>query len=124
MREAFEFYRSVFGGEFGALITYGDQPDAFPVAASEYHKILYVALPVGSSTLRGSDVPEESGSFAIGDNVHIYHETESREECERRFAALAERGKVTTLLQDMVWGAYYGSLTDRFGVQWMLSHRG
>lgn len=120
-RAAFDFYRAVFGGDFTVLQTYAEAPDSFPVAATEDKKIMHVALPIGTSMLMGSDVPEESGSFTRGDDVHISYSPANREECDARFAALARGGKITMALQDTFWGAYFGSLTDHFGVHWMFN---
>ena len=72
--------------------------------------------------LMGSDAPESMGfTVTMGTNVHIGLEPDSREETKRLFEALSKSGKVTMDLQDMFWGAYYGSCTDAYGVQWMFN---
>jgi PhnB protein len=70
-----------------------------------------------------TDAPESMGfQLNFGNNVHICVEPDTREETKRLFVELADRGKITMELQEMFWGSYYGTLTDRFGVQWMFNH--
>ncbi|REJ82155.1 MAG: VOC family protein [Acidobacteria bacterium] len=125
-REAFEHYRAVFGGEFEVLQTFGDGPDEMQVADQDKARVMHVSLPLGSSTLMGSDVPTSfpGGPVTFGNNVHVSYSPASRAECDRQFAALSEGGEVTMPLQEAFWGSYFGSCTDRFGVHWMFNHRG
>jgi len=124
---AFAFYRSVFGTDYdGPLVRYSEmppQPDQPPLPEGDRDLVLHVALPIlGGHVLMGSDASACTGSsVSAGNNVHINLETDSREQTERLFAALTEGGQVTMPLQDMFWGAYFGSLTDRFGIQWMFN---
>ena len=122
-REAFDCYRSVFGGEFGDLQTYADgPPDMQPVDGAET-LVMHVSLPMGSSMLMGADRnPGMSPTLAVGNNFSIAVEARSREHCDEVFAQLSAGGKVTMPLQDMFWGAYFGSCTDRFGINWMIHH--
>ena len=121
-REAFEFYRSVFGGEFDVLQTFGDGPADMGVPDDEANNIMHVSLPVGTSVLMGSDVPSTFGSpVKEGGNVSISCASHSREETGDLFAKLSEGGTVTMPLQDMFWGDYFGSCTDKFGIDWMIS---
>lgn len=70
----------------------------------------------------GSDAPESMGfKLNLGNNMSINIEPDSKEETIRLFTALSDAGKVTMELQDAFWGAYYGSCTDKFGVQWMFN---
>lgn len=124
--EAFNFYKSVFGGEFAAMHRYGEMPPCpemgeLPESARE--KIMHVALPVGEkSILMGSDALESMGqNFTTGDNFSISISAESKEEAERIFNGLSSGGKITMPLADAFWGAYFGMLTDRFGVQWIIN---
>jgi PhnB protein len=82
-----------------------------------------VSLPIlGGHLLMGTDAVESLGHpLTMGNNVHISLGPDSRAETDRLFKALAEGGKVSVPLQEMFWGAYWGSLTDRFGVHWMLN---
>ena len=73
--------------------------------------------------MRGTDATESMGfAFVAGNNVHISVAPDSQAETERIFAALSGGGKVTMALQDMFWGAYFGSCTDRFGTHWMVNY--
>ncbi|HYM94840.1 MAG TPA: SRPBCC domain-containing protein [Chitinophagaceae bacterium] len=126
--EAFLFYRSVFGGEFSGkgIQRFGEIPpvEDQPLLSEKDKKlILHIELPLlGGHVLMGTDAPESMGfKVAFGNNSHICLEPDSRKETKRLFAALAEGGKITMPLQDMFWGAYYGSCTDKFGVNWMVN---
>ncbi len=123
-REAFEFYRSVFGGEFTALQTFADGPPEMPpVSEEEKGRVMHVSLPIGSSELMGSDVAAGFGPpFAAGNNFSIAVEADSRAQCDELFARLSAGGAVIMPLQDMFWGSYFGQCADRFGVTWMVSH--
>ena len=121
-REAFEFYRAAFGGEFLVLQTFGDGPADMPIPADERNNVMHVSLPVGTSVLMGSDVPTTFGEPAPSvSNVSISYAANSREETDALFAKLSDGGTVTMPLQDMFWGAYFGACIDRFGVNWMLN---
>jgi PhnB protein len=125
--EAFQFYRTVFGGEFNGPIHRFAEVPAAPgqpaLAEADRNLVMHVELPIlGGHVLMGTDAPESMGfTLTPGNNVHINLEPDTRAETERLFNALAGGGKVEMPLQDMFWGAYFGSLTDRFGVKWMLN---
>ena len=122
-REAFELYRSVFGGEYEVLQTFGDGPPDMNVPEDEKDRIMHVALAVGSSVLMGSDSAAAFGPPPVqGTNFAISIAGESREHCDEIFARLSEGGAVTMPMQETFWGAYFGSWTDRFGVGWMISY--
>ena len=121
-REAFEFYRSVFGGEFASFQTFGDGPPDMPVSDEEKGRVMHVALPMGSSVLMGSDSSSFGPPLSVGNNFSLSIETESREQCDELFAKLSDGGSVVMPLQDMFWGAYFGQCTDRFGVNWMVDY--
>ena len=122
-REAFEFYRSVFGGEFLIFQTMGDGPSDMGTPESEKHLIMHVSLPIGTSILMGSDVPSMFGPPpVIGTNFSISYDPESREQVDALLAKLSDGGSVSMEPQDMFWGSYFASCTDRFGVGWMLSY--
>lgn len=124
---AFQFYRSVFGGEFTGVVRYRDLPDnemGVPEAALD--KIAHIALPLGShNVLMGTDVVgSRSGALTVGNNFYITLEADSRDEAERVFSALAEGGGTDMPLQKTGWAEHFGICTDRFGVQWMVSYTG
>lgn len=125
--EAFTFYKSVFGGEFeGGFSRFGDMPaqDGAPVLSDkDKNLVMHVSLPIlGGHRLMGTDAPESMGfNLKNGNNVYISLEPDTRAETERLFKALSEGGKVEMDLQDMFWGDYFASCTDKFGVQWMFN---
>ena len=121
-REAFEFYRSVFGGEFTEFQTFGDGPPDMPVAEEEKNRVMHVALPIGSSILMGSDTSSFAPPHAAGNNSSLSIDVESRERCDELCAKLSAGGSVIMPLQEMFWGAYFGQWTDRFGINWMVSY--
>ena len=122
-REVFDFYREVFGGEYLTVQTFGDAPADFEYPESERDRIMHATLSIGDSTLMGSDTPS---SFAppptVGSNFSLSYTPSSREETDRLFAALAAGGTVTMPLQETFWGAYFGSCTDKFGINWQLNY--
>ena len=125
--EAFNFYKSVFGGEFqGEISRLRDIPlsvDMPPLPESDKDLIMNIALPIlGGHLLMGTDSPESMG-FRVnsGNNVYITLQPDTRKETKRLFDALSEGGVVEQELQEMFWGDYYGSLRDKYGVQWMFN---
>ncbi|MFD2033881.1 VOC family protein [Belliella marina] len=122
---AFNFYKEVFGTEFiEGVHRYSDMPpsEEFPPASEEDKDlIMNMTLPiVGGHLLMGSDCPSTMGfDVNIGNNVHISLHLDSKEEVQKYFNSLAEGGNISMELQDMFWGDYYGSCTDKFGIQWM-----
>ncbi len=126
--EAFLFYQSIFGGEFiGGIRRFGDMPPQegqAPMSEATQELVMHVSLPIlgGIHTLMGNDCPPEMGfKLNVGNNVHISLSPDTRDETKRLFDALAVGGTITMPLQDAFWGAYYGSCTDKYGVQWMFN---
>ncbi len=120
--EAFNFYRSVLGGEFAMLMRFGDTPGCEEMPETEKNGIMHIALPVGNNVIMGTDVPSSMQQVTFGSNMSLSMSVNSREEADRVFNGLAEGGNATMPMNDMFWGAYYGMLTDKFGVQWMVSY--
>ena len=124
--EAFTFYKAVFGTEFAGdgIMRMGDAPaqEGQPeMSEAEKNLVMHVTLPIlGGHLLMGTDVPESMGSVTMGTNVYISLHPDSREEADRLFAALSDGGTVEMPMADQFWGDYFGSLVDRFGVQWMV----
>ena len=125
--EAFEFYRTVFGTQFaGPVMRFRDMPPCEgqpPLAEADKDLVMHVELPIlGGHVLMGTDAPESMG-FTVnpGNNVYINLEPDTRGEADRLFAALTAGGKAEMPMQEMFWGDYFGSLTDRFGVRWMIN---
>lgn len=121
--EVFNFYKSVFGGEFLTIMRFKDMPSEYQPPASEGEKIMHVALPIGQgTTLMGSDTPAAMGPTTTGNNFGITIIAESEEEATRLFNGLSAGGQVTMPLEKAFWGDYFGMLTDKFGIQWMVDY--
>jgi uncharacterized glyoxalase superfamily protein PhnB/uncharacterized protein YndB with AHSA1/START domain len=128
--EAFNFYKQVFGGEFTGkgIQRLGDTtgPEGMPPLSDADKKlILHIELTLfGGHVLMATDAPESMGfKMEHGNNMHINLEPATREETERLFKELSAGGKVTMELQDMFFGAYFGQFTDKYGINWMLTHQ-
>jgi PhnB protein len=124
--EVFNFYKSVFGGEFIGIMRFKDIPpneNMPPLAEADKNLVMHVAFPIlGGHVLMGTDAPESMGfTVTKGNNVYICLQPDSREETQRLFKALSEGGKIEMDLQDMFWGDYYGSCSDKYGINWMFN---
>jgi PhnB protein len=121
--EAFEFYKSVFGGEFSSLVRFRDMPMVgvtIPDAAAG--KVMHISLPIGENTLMATDILESQGmELRQGNNVNLFIAVDNREEADRIFAALSAGGAIDMPMADQIWGDYYGSFRDKFGVLWMIN---
>lgn len=121
-REAFDFYKSVFGGEFQFIGSFADMPAEYKVPDTHKDLVMHVALPIGDSVLMGSDTMEGFGPpHSAGNNFSVSYSAQSVEEADKIFAALSVGGQVTMPLADTFWGDYFGSFTDQFGVNWMVA---
>ncbi len=125
--QAFNFYKSVFGGEFeGGIARFKDIPRSAempPLSEADGNLVMHVCLPIlGGHRLMGTDAPESMG-FRVnqGNNVYLMLQIDTREETKRFFSALSEGGRVEQELKEMFWGDYYGSCRDKFGVHWMFA---
>ena len=119
-RDAFEFYREAFGGEFLVMKTFAAGPD-MGVPAAEMDRIMHVSLPIGESVLMGSDSCAVFGPPPVaGNNFSISIQGQSKEHCDELFARLSQGGTVKMPLQETFWSAYFGQWTDRFGINWMI----
>lgn len=125
--DAFNFYKSVFGGEFTYIGRFGDMPpqEGVPeMSEAEKNKIMHVGLPIGTSLLMGSDTGGEwASSFVQGNNFSVSITADSKEEAEKLFTALSIGGEITMPLANTFWSEYFGMLTDKFGINWMMSFR-
>lgn len=128
--EAFLYYKSVFGTEFvGEIARMGDVPmgpEGSNPSEQDANLVVNVALPIlGGHILQGTDATESMGfSLNQGNNVYICLDPDTREQADSLFAQLSEGGVVQMEMADMFWGDYFGSLVDRFGVQWMINFSG
>jgi PhnB protein len=123
--EAFDFYKSVFGGEFSSLVRLKDMPmEGVTIPKEAEDRIMHISLPIGEDDiLMASDALESLGQHLVpGNNVYVSVHPDSREEADRVFNALSDGGEVEMPIADQAWGDYYGSLRDRFGTHWMVNH--
>lgn len=122
--EAFNFYKSVFGGEITQLVRLKDLPGAdFAVTANDADKVMHIALPIGRNTLMGNDVPEFMGSVNEHENrSKISISADSREEADRLFNGLSAGGSVEVPIGDSPWGSYFGMFRDKYGIEWMVNY--
>jgi len=118
--EAFNFYKSVFGGEFKKVIRFKDLESAeFPVPENEANKIMRIVLPIGGNTLIANDVPESMGRVSESENrSKISVTAESRAEADKIFAGLAVGGTTEMPMDESPWGTYFGMFRDKYGIEW------
>jgi len=120
--EAFNFYKSVFGGAFTKIIRFKDLSiPGHPIPESEANKIMHIALPIGNSILMANDVPEFLGRVNENENrSKIFVTAESREEADKLFNGLSAGGTVEMPIGDSPWGSYFAMFRDKFGIEWMV----
>ena len=120
--EAFNFYKSVFGGEFARIMRFKDlSSPEFPVAEDEANKIMHIALPIGKNILMGNDVPAFMGKTNEQENrSKISISAESKEEADKLFNGLSEGGQIEMPITDSPWGSYFGMFRDKYGIEWMV----
>lgn len=123
--EAFDFYKSVFGGEFQMSSKFKEMPGGEELPADKAEQIMHVALPVGDKNiLMGSDCGPGMEGVRSGDNFSIALTTTSAEETRRVFDGLSAGGNITMPLEKTFWAPLFGMLKDKFGVNWMISMDG
>lgn len=120
--EAFNFYKSVFGGEFAKIIRLKDiSSPEYPVAEKDANKIMHIALPIGRNFLMANDVPESMGPVNENENrSKIFISAGSREEANKLFYGLSVDGNIEMPIGDSPWGSYFGMFRDKFGIEWMV----
>jgi len=120
--EAFNFYKSVFGGEYTKIIRFRELPGAGShISENEANKIMHIELPVGKSFLMANDVPESLGRTNENENrSKIVVRTESREEAARIFHGLSAGGHVEMPITDSPWNTYFGMFRYKYGIEWMV----
>ena len=118
--EAFNFYKSVFGGEFASIVRFKDlEGPEFPVPEGEADKIMRIVLPIGGNTLIANDVPASLGPVSENENrSKISVSTESKEEADKIFAGLSEGGAVEMPMAESPWGTYFAMFRDKYGIEW------
>ncbi len=124
--DAFNHYKSVFGGEFTYVGRFGEMPPQEgqpPVSDDDKNKIMHISLPIGGgTTLMGSDTGGEwAPQTVIGNNITISVNADSKEQADRFFSQLSDGGRQTMPMNQTFWGDYFGMCTDRFQINWMIS---
>jgi PhnB protein len=122
--EAFNFYKSVFGGEFAKIIRLKDlaSPD-FPVPETDANKILHIALPIGENSLIGNDIPESMGRVNENENrSKLSLSAKSREEADQLYNGLSAGGTIEMPISDSPWGSYFAMFRDQYGIEWIIEY--
>jgi len=120
--EAFTFYKSVFGGEFGKIVRLKAIASAeFQVSEEDANKILQITLPIGPTVLMANDVPSFMGRVNERENrskITVF--AESREEADKLFNGLSQGGEVEMPMGESPWGTYVAMFRDKYGIEWMI----
>lgn len=118
--EAFNFYKSVFGGEIASVVRFKDiASDEFPVPENEVDKIMRIVLPIGSNILIANDVPAAMGPVNENENrSKIAITAGTKEEADRLFSGLSEGGAVEMPMSESPWGTYFAMFRDKYGIEW------
>jgi len=120
--EAFNFYKSVFGGDFVMISRFKDlSSPEFPIEEKDANKIMHIALPVGENILMANDVPESMGTVNENENrSKISIRAQSKEEADKLFNGLSDGGKIEMPIADSPWGSYFGMFRDKYGIESMV----
>jgi PhnB protein len=121
---AFNFYKSVFGGEFSALVRFKDMPmEGMELPKDVEDQVMHISLPIGNDVLMASDAPPSMGmTVNNGNSAYISVHPETRAEADRLFQGLSAGGAIEMPIADQPWGDYFGSFKDKFGIGWMVNH--
>jgi PhnB protein len=122
--EAFNFYKSVFGGEFIVMQRFKDVPGGDKMSPADQQKIMHIALPIGKNNiLMATDSLESMGqSITIGNNTHIAISPDSENEADKLFNGLSAGGTISMPLEKTFWNAYFGMFIDKYGISWMVNY--
>ena len=120
--EAFTFYKSVFGGEFSKVIRFKEiSSPEFPIPSNEENKIMYIALPIGTSILMANDILEIMGKVSEEENrSKISISADSKEEVYNLYNGLSAGGQVEMPIDENPDGTYFAMFRDKFGIEWMV----
>lgn len=119
--EAFTFYKSVFGGEFGTIIRFKDLPGMPEMLEKEGNQLMRITLPIGKNVLIANDVPAQMGPVNENENrskIAVF--ADSREEADRIFAGLSKGGTVEMPMGESPWGTYFSMFRDKYGIEWTI----
>ena len=123
--EAFNFYRSVFGGNFQSISRFKEMPaeEGKSIPPEEGERLMHISLQISKETfLMGSDTGGEwSKYYSHGNNFSLSINTDTKEEADRLFKELSAGGQVIMPMDVTFWGSYFGMFNDKFGIGWMIS---
>ena len=124
--EAFRFYQSVLGGEFPVIMRMKDMPEMPGVEKlreDEQGKIMHMALALpGGAMFMATDALESMGfKFQPGNHIQVSLSASSKEEADRVYNGLSAGGSAVSGMKVEMWGDYFGTFTDKYDVQWMVS---
>jgi PhnB protein len=123
--EAFNYYKSIFGGDFTFVGRFKDMPPQEDVTLSDddLNKIMHISLPIGDdSMIMGSDSAGEwAPNLTTGNNIALSITAGTKADADRLFNGLSDGGKITMPIANTFWGDYFGMCTDKFGIHWMVS---
>ncbi|HEY9561710.1 MAG TPA: VOC family protein [Anseongella sp.] len=121
--EAFNFYKSVFGGEFSAIHRMSDMPGVDELPENERNRLMHISLPLSETVvLMASDIlPSAGHTLTMGNSNYISLHPDSKEEADRLFNGLSAGGDIEMPMEDQFWGDYFGSFKDKYGIYWMIN---
>ena len=121
--EAFNFYKSIFGGDFiGGIRRFDETPEGDKLPDNEKNKVMHIALPFGNNMIMATDALESMDQKVhTGNHIYLCISADSKEQADDFFNGLSAGGEVEMEMQDMFWGDYFGMLKDKFGIKWMIT---
>lgn len=122
-RDAALFYAQVFGLESPQIMTFGEAPKDpnFTLPEEANNLVMHTRLNISGSNVMFSDV-FPGMPFVQGNNVSLALVSKDIDEIKSAYEQLKVGGKVQMELQETFWSDCYGSLTDKFGIEWQFSH--
>jgi len=122
--QAFLFYRSVFGGNFTALMRFADMPGSEKMPEEDRQRIMHISLPIGDHvTLKATDIIDSlNQQLQVGDNFHLAITVDNEADIHRLFNGISAGGTVIMPLGKESWGELFGMCKDKFGIQWMFNY--
>ena len=118
-QEAFEFYAKTMGGKIEAMLPHAGTPAEGHVPQDFCGKIMHAMIKIGDAVMMASDCPPDK--FVKPQGFSVSYQTQTPQEAERVFGALAEGGTVQMPIGPTFWASRFGMCTDRFGTPWMIN---
>jgi PhnB protein len=120
-REAMTFYHQCLGGDL-EIIPFEGSPMADKMPKEMLQQVMHANIRKDRLVLMASDGGGMKGNLIKGNTINLSLHCSSDDEIEDFFSKLSEGGKITMPLSDQFWGAKFGMLTDKFGMDWMLNY--